>query len=260
VKSLLLVLLSFGLLVSCDVKEAPPLPTNNDTSVIIEVPQVVAIPTPKPVEIEFKTKGDIKLVEVPAKITIKATPTPTPKPQVVIIEKPIIVEKEVVKPEVKKNLQAEIIRVASKYVGETESHGFNRSPFIDKINLHSKSYLSAPYCASFVSWVLYEAGVPNAPRSAWSPTILAKNNILFNSVKSADCFGLYYSNLKRIGHTGFIKNPNYNSTSISTIEANTSFTSVEGSSSDREGKDGVVAKIRNKKLMSNPKNKFSRYW
>jgi hypothetical protein len=277
--------------VSCDQKPVQEQAQPSIPSVINKDQYVTPIPTPKPVEINFTQKDDVKLQELPSKQppqesllsklsekveikgpgatvgetkSIKEVNPPILTAEIVtpkkVVEKPVIVEK-VVAPVSRENLQAKIINVASKYVGETESEGNNRSPFIDKINKFAGNVpLGSPYCASFVSWVLYEAGVPNAPRSAWSPAILAKNNVLFDNIKSADCFGLYFSNLKRIGHTGFIKNPNYNSSSISTIEANTSFTSVEGSAADREGTSGVVSKLRNKKLMSNPKNKFSRYW
>ena len=132
-----------------------------------------------------------------------------------------------------------------------------------KINKFAGAPFGSPYCASFVSWVLYEAGAVNPPKSAWSGTMVGKNNILFNSIKAADVFGLNMyvksENRRRIAHVGFIRNPNYNSSSLSTIEANTSPSAAIGSEQDRNG-DGTFSKLRNKKLMSDPKNKFSRYW
>lgn len=51
-------------------------------------------------------------------------------------------------------IQAAIIRAASNYSNLRETHGKNRSPEIDKINLRQKSYLGAPWCLALVQQVL----------------------------------------------------------------------------------------------------------
>lgn len=51
-------------------------------------------------------------------------------------------------------LAASIIREAAKYSNLRETHGKNRSPEIDKINLNQKSYLGAPWCLSLCQQVL----------------------------------------------------------------------------------------------------------
>jgi hypothetical protein len=275
--------------VSCDQKPVQEQAQPSIPSVINKDQHVTPIPTPKPVEINFTQKDDVKLQELPPMETPQESPLPKLPEKVEIkgpgatvgetknikevnppiltaeivtqkkvAEKPVQVER-VVAPVSRENLQIKIINVASKYVGETESEGNNSSPFIRKINKFSGATPTDPYCSSFVSWVLHEAGAKNFPITPWSPTMVSKNNILFDNIKPADVFGLYFSSKGRVAHVGFIKNPNYNSSSILTVEANTSPTAAVGSNSDRDG-DGVFAKIRNKKLMSNPKNKFSRYW
>lgn len=177
----------------------------------------------------------------PAESSTRAVPTPTP------------IKIVTGDPE-----QSRIINNAQKYVGQTETGGFNRSPFIDKINKFSNVPLGSPYCASFVSYILYISEV-NGPISAWSPAMTSKNNIPFKDIDTSDVFGLYFPSKKRIAHVGFIKEVKPNSAYISTTEANTSPEASELGAKSREG-DGIFNRLRNKKLMSDSRNKFSRYW
>lgn len=156
----------------------------------------------------------------------------------------------------KDSQQQLILKNSSKYVGEQETHGMNRSPFIDKINKFTNVSMGSPYCSSFTSYILHESGV-TAPITAWSPSMVSKNNIEFSKIKPADVFGLYFPSKKRIAHVGFIigERGNY----IKTREANTSPESGDLDAKSRDG-DGVWNRMRNKKLMSDPRNKFSRYW
>ena len=102
------------------------------------------------------------------------------------------------------------------------------------------------WCAAFTTWCHDQVGIPN-PQSAWSPNwgkrekqlLYMKNGLnLQFPVKSGCVFTLYYSNLKRIGHVGFImyEDANY----YYTIEGNTN------ASGSRLG-DGVYKKKRSKK-------------
>jgi rare lipoprotein A len=145
----------------------------------------------------------------------------------------------------------EIIDFASKFVGERETHGKNRSPFIDKINSSVGTYTAAPYCASFVSYVLKNLGI-DAPNSAASIKMVSRNNIPFYDIEQGDVFWLYFS------HTGFIDNPNFTRTGISTVEANTGDGGNLDTRRDRDG-DGIYRKLRPRLTMSDKRNKFSRY-
>lgn len=64
---------------------------------------------------------------------------------------------------------AELVATATTYVGQTETHGANRSPIIDSMNRAVGAPLGSPYCASAVSWYLDKVGasVPQY-RTAWS--------------------------------------------------------------------------------------------
>lgn len=99
------------------------------------------------------------------------------------------------------------------------------------------------WCAAFVCWTLGEASVIN-PKNAWSPTLVPisklvyenKSKIYNGTPQCGDVFGIYYSNLKRVGHVGFIDSWSDGSYTI-TVEGNTN------SAGSREG-DGVYRKRR----------------
>jgi hypothetical protein len=195
--------------------------------------------TPEPV---------VEAVEVATPIatpTPAPTPKPTPKPTPVAVGTPA-------------DPQTAILEIAQKYVGERETHGSNRSPNIDRWNRFTGAPLGSPYCASYVSWVLHQAGIKNAPKSAWSPSVVNRNHVPFSEVEPADVFGLYFSSKGRIAHVGFVRNPDYSRTMLQTTEANTSPTAGHGGASDRDG-DGCWNKLRSKKLMGSSSNKYSRY-
>jgi hypothetical protein len=99
------------------------------------------------------------------------------------------------------------------------------------------------WCAGFVSWGLTEAGFEN-PKSAWAATMSGYNRIYQS--RSRDkfplqpdnlVFGLYYKNLRRVGHTGFILE--IQDDYVITVEGNT------GSTGSRDGQ-GVFKKRRPK--------------
>lgn len=105
-----------------------------------------------------------------------------------------------------------------------------------------------PYCAATVNWAFQKVGVKpgvkNPARAAsWfaDPSKITykrtwqKLNFKF---KKAQVFGLYYSELGRVGHVGFILDETL--TNYITFEGNTN------ASGSREG-DGFYKKIRSKK-------------
>jgi len=101
----------------------------------------------------------------------------------------------------------------------------------------------APWCAAFVSWVYQQAGV-KAVKSAWSPSWFPVNNTIYTRGKEgnktpdrADVFGLWFQNLKRIAHVGFIHEWQPNTSVVITVEGNTN------DAGSREG-DGVYKKRR----------------
>lgn len=194
-------------------------------------------PPPIPV---YEVTADSK----PLAITPTPTPTPTASP------------KPSPSPSTKIPTGLDIINEAAKYIGQRETNGKNRSQFIDKINLSANSYLGAPYCASFISYVLKKLNI-EAPNTASSVTMVSKNNLPWSSTQQGDVVGLYFPSKERVAHVLFIDNKDYTKTQITTVEANTN-PSGSLNAADRDG-DGVYRKIRNKTLVSNSRNKYSRY-
>jgi hypothetical protein len=94
------------------------------------------------------------------------------------------------------------------YVRETE--GPNNSPEIRQYLAVTGVKTPAPYCAAFVAWCFEQHGVVTV-RSAWSPDWFPKAKLIYTKGKpfkdkprQADVFGIYYPELKRIAHVGFI--------------------------------------------------------
>ena len=58
------------------------------------------------------------------------------------------------------------------------------------------------WCASFVSWVFGQAGYPQ-PRTAWSPSLFPAERLTQDPMPGT-VMGIYFSQLKRIGHCGIV--------------------------------------------------------
>jgi hypothetical protein len=126
-----------------------------------------------------------------------------------------------------------VLPIALGEVGIRELSGNNDG-------MRVESYLAAvglkkgqPWCAAFVSWVYHQAGYLQ-PRTGWSPALFPPNRMQ-KVPKPGLLFGIYFPELKRIGHCGFVQH--MKSDWLDTIEGNTN---VAGS---REG-DGVYRKRR----------------
>lgn len=125
--------------------------------------------------------------------------------------------------------------------------GSNRGVMIDIYNKHVGNPLGSPYCAAFVSYNLDSVGVEN-PRSGYSPNYAQKKDIVYKAksvnnkpLKACDVVTYYYSNLGRVGHTGFYLRTDKDGYII-TEEANTSGSGAVGVI-DRDG-SGVYKKKR----------------
>lgn len=136
-----------------------------------------------------------------------------------------------------------IIKTYSRHIGVRELTGKNDG---DEVELYLKSAgLSKGFawCAAFVYYCHIEnniTGPKNSP--AWSPSWFPLEKVIPNEDGlRGDVFGLYYSEMKRIGHVGFIdENWDNRSNFILTVEGNTN------GDGGREG-DGVYRKRRSKK-------------
>lgn len=137
-----------------------------------------------------------------------------------------------------------ILNIAASLVGNTETHGNNRSPLIDQMNRLTGVPMGSPYCASFNSWCYNQAGIDRTrwPLTAWSPSWVARPT--WTRAKGgkeplpADAFGLYWEGRTR--HTGLIKEWGAGK-SARTVEANTAPTAESG---DQANGDGIWIKRR----------------
>ncbi len=161
-------------------------------------------------------------------------------------------------------LQRKVKAIYDSQIGVRET-GFNRGPEVEKYLRYVNLPKGNPWCAAFVCWVLGKAGVSN-PRTGWSPALFPDNKVIWvrgesGKVKgesltnvptlspprrvtgnwqlatpnTADLFGLYFPEKKRIAHVGFIDA--WADKWLITVEGNTNI------SGDREG-DGVYRKRR----------------
>ena len=83
------------------------------------------------------------------------------------------------------------------------------------------------WCAAFVSWCHGQAGYAE-PRNAWSPALFPKSKVIWKPDWNAknqqqpqpgDVFGIFYRNLQRIAHVGFVDR--WGSSYCITVEGNT---------------------------------------
>ena len=99
----------------------------------------------------------------------------------------------------------------------------------------------APWCAAYVCDRLKKAGI-DGPRTGWSPSIAewyrARDKLQIGGEPEPGwIFHIFYHNLRRIGHVGFVENYDFKGKLVTTIEANTN---LDGS---REGY-GVFRRFR----------------
>ena len=129
-----------------------------------------------------------------------------------------------------------VIRAAQREIGVRET-GPNAGKRVDGYNRYV-GVRNAPWCASFVSWCFGQAGY-REPRTAWSPALFPNGRIVKNGF-SGLVFGIYFPELKRIGHCGFVEM--VRGEWVQTIEGNTS---PDGG---REG-IGVFRRLRHKRTI-----------
>ncbi len=149
-------------------------------------------------------------------------------------------------------LRARLTEVYQAEVGTREIGKNNHGPGPKKYLASCGLKEGFAYCACFVKWCLLEVGITTRG-TAWSPSwatgpevfyrrATAKGELPTQPVLAGDVFSLYYTNLGRVGHVGFVhewNDPRANDW-VFTVEGNTN---GEGS---REG-DGVHRRRRLKR-------------
>ena len=163
--------------------------------------------------------------------------------------------------------------IYSAYVGVRELTRHNDGPEVERFLAHVGLKKGAPWCAAFVSYCLHKAGYTDAPRSGWSPDYFPKHQRVWAlsqkytpphadstppyHAQIGDLFGIWYANLGRIAHVGFVdcpdpsthnraqqheKPPNATTPRINIIPPSHSgayITTVEGNTNDNGSREGI---------------------
>jgi hypothetical protein len=139
-----------------------------------------------------------------------------------------------------------ITEVYISQVGVGELTGHNDGPDVEKYLKSVGLKKGYAWCAAYVKWCYDQAKIKTTMNGAAASAHNNNNLVLFKhkfikDPEAGDAFTLWYSNLNRIGHTGFF-HKKVNSSIFESYEGNTG----EGSAIDvgtREG-DGVYHKYR----------------
>jgi len=129
-----------------------------------------------------------------------------------------------------------ILEFARSTIGIREETGKNDGEEVEEIlKTVGLQGTKAPWCAAYVVWVGDSALGRDRnpyPRSAWSPDFVRNpqwNRGTGRVPHPASTFGIYFSSLKRVGHTGLIER--VSGDFAITIEGNTN----DGGSRDGDG-------------------------
>ena len=102
---------------------------------------------------------------------------------------------------------AEIFRAE---IGVRELTGKNDGPRVEEYLASVELGKGYAWCAAFVTWTFKQAEI-DAAVSAWSPSWFPQKNVIYThgshtnrTPGTADVFGIYFQNLGRIAHVGFI--------------------------------------------------------
>ena len=131
-----------------------------------------------------------------------------------------------------------LLPIALGELGVREWSGKNDGPKVETYLAAAGLKKGQPWCAAFVSWVYQQAGYLK-PRTGWSPALFPASQLV-KQRKPGVVFGIYYQELKRIGHCGFVLSESNDW--LLTLEGNTN------GGGSREG-DGVYRKRRHVKAV-----------
>ena len=126
-----------------------------------------------------------------------------------------------------------VLPIALGELGVRELTGKNDGGRVEAYLASAGLKKGQPWCAAFVTWVYRQAGYLQ-PRTGWSPALFPAARKV-KSTKPGVVFGIYYPELKRIGHCGFVLQ--LKTDWLDTVEGNTN------GGGSREG-DGVYRKRR----------------
>jgi hypothetical protein len=132
-----------------------------------------------------------------------------------------------------------VIEIARKEIGVREATGRNDGARVGQYLNYVGFKQAAPWCAAWVSWVFGQAGYQE-PKTAWSPALFPERRLVRDALPGY-VFGIYFPELKRIGHCGIVESAR--GEWCATIEGNT------GPEGSREG-IGVFRRLRHKRTIA----------
>jgi len=138
-----------------------------------------------------------------------------------------------------RHIRLAVARTYYAEIGTVEATGRNDGVRVNMYQHAVGQRTGTSWCAAFVSWCLQQHGVVS-PRNAWSPAWFPRSATIWKQgvgkpPDAGDVFGIWYANLNRVGHVGFVDS--WGSKYVSTVEGNTN------GAGSREG-NGVWKKRR----------------
>ncbi|SEN21334.1 CHAP domain-containing protein [bacterium A37T11] len=130
-------------------------------------------------------------------------------------------------------------QIYTSQIGIREKTGKNDGPDVEKYLRFIGLSKGFSYCAAYVCWCLHEAGIDN-PKNGWAPALFPTKRVVWERKQqkpigamqglttynlqrttplAGDVFGIYFSELKRMGHCGFVDS--WDGTWMISVEANT---------------------------------------
>ncbi|EDM37884.1 hypothetical protein PBAL39_15704 [Pedobacter sp. BAL39] len=98
--------------------------------------------------------------------------------------------------------RSNIVQLAQRETGVREIGNTNRGKRVEEYLAYVSLTGGEPWCAAYISWIYGQGGYVK-PRSAWSPDLLPASRLVKMPL-SADVFGIYFPELKRIAHVGIV--------------------------------------------------------
>lgn len=134
-----------------------------------------------------------------------------------------------------------VVKAYTSQIGVREKTGHNDGAAVEGYLKYTGLGKGYAWCAAFVCWCYGQADIPN-PKTAYAPNLFKGNVIIYVRGKkpmqqplSGDVFGIYFNNMGRIAHVGFINQ--WGDKEVVTVEGNTN------GAGSRDG-DGVYKKKR----------------
>ena len=151
-------------------------------------------------------------------------------------------------------IRDQLQQVYTAELGVREATGKNDGKRVEEYLAVTNLEKGYAWCAAFVSWTFAELGFKE-PKTPWTPSLFPAKRVIWSqkegsrltvsaqeingsedvNPKNGDVFGIYFANLKRIAHAGFVDE--WGDKYLMTVEGNTNEAgSAEG--------DGVYRKRR----------------